>query len=341
MLAVLLSILKFIGLALLWILGIVLALLLILLLCPITYRVEGEGRDGNLVGLARGSYLLGLVRFGFCYPEPGKPYLKILWMDLLNRKGKAKEDGKAEKKAEEKTHQKVHEKALEKVEDPEEAPQLDSDTSQEPVLEENLMAEEPASESGFKKKDKEKKTKEKKTKEKKKKEEKTGPRKSPEEVVKNLKEKVLRLQGKLKRLLQEYHFYQNLLEDEQTKGLLAKGKKHLFRILKKIFPRKVHVEGRFGSGSPDTTGYVFGLYALFAGRFDKGSRLEPDFEEKILDGKVRAKGYFNLWGILWNGVCVLLDKRLRLTRKRLKNHKELMEKRKDREEAAIAAELAE
>ncbi len=332
MLAVILSILKIVGLALLWILGIILALVLILLLCPITYRVEGEGSEGKLSGRAKGTYLLGLVRFGFCYPEPGKPYLKILWMDLLNRKGKK---GKKKDKGQENTGTKQAESetadfaASGSSEAAEDVPRLDTDDDVSPAstaASEELSREDAGRENFV---DDHAETSEKESEE------------SFGKASRFLKEKVLRLQGKLKRLLQEYHFYQNLLEDEQTQGLLAKGKKRLFRILKSIFPRKIHVEGRFGSGSPDITGYVFGLYTLFAGRFDRDSRLEPDFEDRIMEGLVRAKGAFNLWGIVWNGLCVLLDRRLRLTRKRLKDHKELMEKRKDREEASIAAELAE
>jgi hypothetical protein len=316
MLTVLLSILKFIGIFLLCIIGLVLALVLLLLLSPITYRLEGESRDEQIKGGARGTYLFGLIRFSFIYPEPGKFSLKVLWIDLMNRKEKGTKEI-SESKPAANPDPTTSEESEERKPDTDEIPLA---SEKEPAL---TMSEESTDEAIGE----------------------TDPKKEekkkfdPEALWRKIKEKGLRLQSKAKILLQEYHFYQNLLEDEDTQKLLKNGKKHLFKILKVMFPRKAHLEGRFGSGSPDTTGYVFGIYTLFASRFDGGSYLEPDFDEKVMEGELRAKGYFNLWVIGWHVICVLLDKRLRLTKKRLEAHKETMEKRKDREEARIATEL--
>ncbi len=328
MLAVLLSILKFIGLALLWIIGVILAMVLLLLLCPITYRIEGRGKEEQMTGGVRGTYLLGLIRFAFQYPEPGKPSLKILWFDLLNRKEKPKKKQQAKSEKETVTEAQTSEETQtsedtqisEAAQTSEEAPQLDTDTSAFDQTEFFDARVEASTDSTEEKKKEKKKF-------------------DPEAFVRKWKEKFLRLGSRWKTLTQEYHFYQNLLEDEKTQGLLAKGKKHLMKILKKIFPRKIHLAATLGTGSPDTTGYAFGLYTLFAGRFDRSSWLEPDFDRKVMEGEVRAKGHFNLWGIAWHGLCVVLDRRLRLTIRRLKDHKETMEKRKDREEARIAMEL--
>ena len=82
------------------------------------------------------------------------------------------------------------------------------------------------------------------------------------------------------------------------------------KILKSIRPRKMEGNLLFGTGSPDTTGYVLGVYGMLSPFVGNMFLLTPDFEDKVLKGRVYIAGHIMLVKILWQGILLVLDKKL-------------------------------
>lgn len=125
--AILLSVLRVLGLVLLALLALLLVILLAVLFVPIRYRVKGrlpdpscheafgdEERKALLAGAilqAEASWLLRLVRFSYCYPGEGGPELYALCFRILPRKGKKEENQEQEKEKKPKEPEKSKKKA--------------------------------------------------------------------------------------------------------------------------------------------------------------------------------------------------------------------------------------
>ncbi|MDR2044556.1 MAG: DUF2953 domain-containing protein [Clostridium sp.] len=102
-----------------------------------------------------------------------------------------------------------------------------------------------------------------------------------------------------------------LFRDKETRLLFRRIGHRLFKVLKHIRPRKVRAQIRFGTGSPDTTGYVLGIYGMVSPLLGKHIAITPDFEETVLTGSISAAGHALGWILLLNALKLILDKQLR------------------------------
>ncbi len=90
--------------------------------------------------------------------------------------------------------------------------------------------------------------------------------------------------------------------DERTKAAISKGKEQLGVLLKKLFPKKINGNLHFGTEDPALTGEILGGLALFYPLYQEQVRIEPDFYEKVLEGKLGGSGSIRmvtLLGIAW------------------------------------------
>jgi hypothetical protein len=366
--AVVLKILIVLGWILLGILGLVLLLLLLVLFTPFVYRIEGaageEGSKDPYHGRLRLHWLLWIVTGGLDYPSPGVLKVRLFGIPIFKLDLGKEEDGadtekdavdekdhKAEKEdeassagngptqadagsvEEEKTDGSEQESGAENPEGDVPA-DSDEDDSEEDIFEDGNTsdaAKEDGSDTGASGKE-------------------AGAEddaaadgeKDGAQEKQSIFEKIANtfhnFCDKIKLMLWDLEFWKNLLDHEDTRGFLASSKKQVLRVLRMILPRDIKADLIFGTGSPDTTGYLFGLYALFADRFRKGSRVIPDFEEKVIKGKVKMRGHFTVFGVALCGLIVILDKRLKRTRGRIASHKERKAKRLEKLETGSSEE---
>ena len=115
-----------------------------------------------------------------------------------------------------------------------------------------------------------------------------------------------------------------MLNDEQTKGLIAHAWMRLKKILKNIRPRKLRANITFGASSPDTTGYVLAIYGMLSPILGKHINITSDFTQAIFQGDFYASGHITVFQLLFHSLMVLFDKRLKLLRTRLQRHKNQM-----------------
>lgn len=295
MLAVILKILSVLGIVLLILLAVVFLLLCIVLFMPIVYRFDGAKNTETLVASMKARWMFGLLRANYSYPEPGRILVKVLWFTLY--------DSKADKKDSEESRNNKKESRQTQTSEPtdvseKEKLQIDegqagqSDTTQNPSGEPQNVAEE----------------------------EKLTLYDKILAKIEKIKYTFRKIYDKIRHILKEYEFYKKLFEDEQSQALFTHGLKRTGKILRHIRPRKLKANITFGTGSPDTTGYAYGLYGMLSPSLGKDVSVIPDFEERILVGTIHAAGHITIFTLLINVLAVLLDKRLRLFIRRLKKH---------------------
>lgn len=333
MLAVILKILQIIGIVLLSLLGLVLVLVILALVLPVTYRLTllAEG-DKQPVGKIKISYFLGLLRARAEYTDAFYVKVKVLFFTIFQMKIPDKDESE-----EEEYDLRELDEALDALDEEEEgdiAPEASSETydslenTEESSTEDEISAynsenpaEEPENEAenAFETDEESSENLDS-----------DGDEADEDSFTDKIKFKVDEICDKIKRVRSEIRYYRNVYNSNEAKNAIYVIKKRLKKIFSKILSRKVHADVTFGFDSPDITGKVFGIYTLFAKRFDRTSKVVPDFECKIFEGEIFCKGYFNVWCILWNGLMIILNKNVRKIYKSYKHHT----RTKDKEEAA-------
>lgn len=130
--------------------------------------------------------------------------------------------------------------------------------------------------------------------------------------IEKIKYTIRSICDKIKEIWENISYYIELLQEESTKELFADVSLSVGKLLRCIRPRRIRAEILFGTGSPDTTGYVYGLYCMLAAFVRQGKVcVTPDFENAVFRGEMEISGHVTLWVLLVNGVKLALDKRLK------------------------------
>ena len=89
-----------------------------------------------------------------------------------------------------------------------------------------------------------------------------------------------------------YSGVQTIKNDKRYKNALQKLTQVFIRLLKKIVPREMYLEGTYSLGSPDYTGLSFGILCIFPVAYTNCWKITPDFEtdRMYINGYGRAKG---------------------------------------------------
>ena len=83
----------------------------------------------------------------------------------------------------------------------------------------------------------------------------------------------------------------------------------------------IKADVRIGTGSPDTTAYVYGVYGMIMpvlGKNVKNIHIDLDFENTVYEGEVFFKGHITLFTLLVQAIKVVSDKQLHVFLKQLK-----------------------
>lgn len=149
-------------------------------------------------------------------------------------------------------------------------------------------------------------------------EEKEKEPKEKEEKAKEPKEKsdegiIPKIKGMIERIKEVYSKVKKILQDEKNKEAITHLKNELIYFFKVIFPKKSKIDAAFSTGSPDTTGQLFGILALFPAMYQKDWKIIPDFvsEDLYLKGTIWGKGRiygYEIVGIIFR---IIFDKKCR------------------------------
>jgi len=301
---VILTILKVAGIVLLSLLGLILILAFLALVLPVRYRLSCTAEEGKRPqALLKISYFLRIIRARAEYTDALYVSVKVFFFTIFQMQIPDKDQGE-----EEEYDLSELDEALDALDEEEEAQTFDLETAAEDEVSDESDTGEDAEISQ---------------------EPETDDEEPSDSLYDKIKFKVDEICDKIRRVRSEIRYYRNLYNSNEAKNALFVIKKRLMRILKKLMPRRAHADVTFGFDSPELTGKVYGLYTIFAKRFDRASRVIPDFDRKIFEGDLWCKGHFNIWCFIWNGLAIILNKNVRKIYKSYKHHS----KRKENEES--------
>ena len=111
------------------------------------------------------------------------------------------------------------------------------------------------------------------------------------------------------------------IQNEVHKSAFLKIMRELRRFLKTLRPRKAEVYAEFGFTDPAVTGYVLALISMiypFVGEF---TEIRPDFERRVLRGRICVKGRIRSVHIVSFAFRLLADKNVRTTFRHVRKFK--------------------
>lgn len=333
MLGIVLKILSIVGIVLLTLLLLAVLAVLLVLFFPFTYRVRGSRDEKGLRLQGKVNWLFGLFRVRYRYPESGHLTAKALWFPLLDLKlppdkpqeqaGEAN-DGQAQEGGAEPAEKEDRVQGGKAADGNSVAAGLPNPQSRVPEAsepsEQDSGKKEPEVGNGADRK---------------------GNRASedasgnaqgenaPEDesagIFGKISQKLQKIRytiygiyDKIKKIWENISYYIELLQEENTKLLTAHAAKRVRQILKSVRPRHIRTRLLFGTGSPDTTGYLYGAYCMASALYGRDFAVTPDFERKIFQGEFDIAGHVIVWVFVVNGAKLLLDRKLRWFLKKLK-----------------------
>ena len=300
-----LTVLKIIGIVLLWILLIVLFLILLVLFVPVRYKADVDipeteldnGFDVEKIQIKAGfSWLLHLLTGGIDYPASKEFTVKVFGIRVFPRKNK-EEDNDFEGNLDKKSDENVDNYA-----DKEEA--HSSDNNSDDLSEESSSNFTENSENE--------------TEDKALIEIITDIFEKIENILKTPQTVLEKIQYTISRVCGKIGMIKNTLENDIFKRAFSLVKRKLIRILKMILPDRIRADILFGTGDPADTAEVLAAYSALYPMLYKKVSFEPDFGRKVLKGDIHVKGHITLFTILYCALVCYFNKDVKKTIKRFK-----------------------
>ena len=119
------------------------------------------------------------------------------------------------------------------------------------------------------------------------------------------------MQHKTDQLKQQAVYYKKIWDQPQTRQAIRVGFYELGRILKHVQPQKFEVVGIVGTGDPASVGQILAVQGMLYPWHKGNIRLEPDFEEKYIEGELHLKGRIRTGTLGICGLRILLNKNVR------------------------------
>lgn len=105
------------------------------------------------------------------------------------------------------------------------------------------------------------------------------------------------------------------LDDELHQNAWKDAKREVIRFLKHLRPKKIKGRVHFGFSDPYLTGKTLAILSVWYPFYANTVSLEPDFEESVLEGELRVKGYARGFYFLLPVFRVIRSKEIRQTYK--------------------------
>lgn len=126
----------------------------------------------------------------------------------------------------------------------------------------------------------------------------------------NITENINRILNKRNEIVQKITHIRGFLQKESTGRAFKDVKRYLLRLWKSIRPRKLHGILHFGLEDPASTGQLLGVFGLLLPIYRDRIIIAPDFEQKIFEGEVYAKGSVQLGFFILLALQMLLNRNL-------------------------------
>ena len=126
---------------------------------------------------------------------------------------------------------------------------------------------------------------------------------------------------KIKSLIKKKEELQEFLANETHQSSWKRLKQEIWRLLKFLKPKKLVLNLHFGFDDPSVTGKVLAALSMLYPFYMDHINLEPEFDEKILEGDAYIKGTVRGLHLLVIICNLFFDKNIKTTYKAIKNWK--------------------
>lgn len=125
--------------------------------------------------------------------------------------------------------------------------------------------------------------------------------------IRNLKCTFQRFCGKIKRMAKKYRNTKAFVSDERTKAAVRLVRQQAGVLARQALPRTIRGEVHFGTEDPALTGQILGAIGIFYPIFMDNVKVNPDFEQTVLEGELYLKGRLRMatavriaWKLFWD-----------------------------------------
>jgi len=137
----------------------------------------------------------------------------------------------------------------------------------------------------------------------------------------NTENRIDKINNSIDNLNKEYRFYEKFIQDEHNKAALINCLKQLKRILKSIRPRKIKGSMKFGMDDPAATGQILSIISVIYPFIYKKLLIEADFENAVIEGDILIKGKIAVIVLVVAAWKVYFNKDLKRLLRIYKKHK--------------------
>lgn len=309
---ILFLVLKIIGFILLGLLAFLILLLLAVLFVPIRYRVAAQYEEKAIVRITAGWFLhLIGVRLVISNQEKSCK-LKLFGIPLVDffsprkdrrkkRRSKSHQDKQPAKQSVHQDEQPVEQSVHQDEQPVEQSVHQDKQNSLQIKEERQQIGSEKEKASGF---DTDQAS-----------DEKASFFTKVRIYINRISDKIKKIRKKETKLKEQYNKWLVVLKRDRTKEALEKCKNTLCKVLKAVLPRKWKLFVHYGMEDPamtaDILGYYWMLFAVLSGHID----CQPDFENKVFEFNLHAKGHIRMITMVIAGWKFLFDPDLIYLRK--------------------------
>lgn len=107
--------------------------------------------------------------------------------------------------------------------------------------------------------------------------------------IRKVKRTAKKIYTKIRKIITKKNNLIEFLTDEETKMTWEFSKTEIIKAIKKLLPRRMEADIKFGFSDPSLTGKVLGIIYMFYGRIQKYN-ICPDFENSVFEGNIKVKG---------------------------------------------------
>lgn len=299
--SIVLSILQVIGWVLLILLLLLLVVLLVLLFCPLRYLIEGDWQEEKWARF-KAHWLFHLLRAKISYGEDllyGE--INILWKKItfshdFTKKEEEELDDALDDVLDDSLDFEDDIDSSEEVDEPQRKV-IGTETAEELRNQVNVSEEENLTEEGLSEEDIEEKI-----------------DLQNDEILEESEDGIdSKIKGTIDYIKEIYSRIKVILANEENQEAVKHIKDELIYLIKFFLPKKSKVNAVFSTGSPDTTGQLFGVLALFPAMYNKNWDLMPDFQADgpYFKGTFWGKGWIAIYQFVGIVLRILFDKNCR------------------------------
>ncbi|MDY2607286.1 MAG: DUF2953 domain-containing protein [Lachnospiraceae bacterium] len=131
-------------------------------------------------------------------------------------------------------------------------------------------------------------------------------------IISKIKYRFIKFCDTIKKICKNVNDLKEFISDDNTKEAFGFLKKEALILLKHIRPRRIKGYVHFGFDDPSYTGKLLGLIYMILRGSPKEFRINPDFENKVFDGEIHAKGRVQCYLLLIIGIRLYKNDNLKL-----------------------------